>query len=154
MKKLKKLWLVFTHAETKTLPLALLAATGFLAFMAAAYDSLVFGGLTLVAFGLLVGAIRESSLLLDAAEEQGLLTMAHSWAQDGETEDEVRERFDMVNGSKPMVNIDGTPMVGDVDIHGRLFGDVHTVGFNSVSDVGNNSFMDPSNSYHSPFGRD
>lgn len=166
MKTLKKIWLVFTHDETKALPLAALGGTaGFIA-MSIIFSSLVFVAISLLTAGLLVWAVRELMLQLDDAEEQGLRTLGEEWARSGETEEEVRQRYadlqDMgpsfahggLPSTKPMVNVDGTPMMGDIDIHGRVFGDVHSVGFNSVSDVGNNSFMDPSSSYHSPFGRD
>lgn len=163
MNKLKKIWLAFTHEEVKALPLACLGATVGLGAMTVWFSSWVFFGLTLFALALLVWGVSESIKVLDIAEKKGWETLGHSWVRDGDTEEEVRDRFAQFNSngsagfplsSKPVVNVDGTPMVGDIDIHGRVFGDVHAVGFNSVSDVGNNTFMDPSSSYSSPFGRD
>lgn len=39
-----------------------------------------------------------------------------------EERDFLSAKVDAMEAGKPMVNIDGTPMMGDVDIHGNPFG--------------------------------
>jgi hypothetical protein len=161
---MKKLYFSFFAPDTRGFVFMLLAMTGGLLFITHHVIALGVAGLFLSLVGYL---LIKNFLAYDEIRRKGIELAAANWVRDGADAEEVQDRFAQLkaHGAEgilvregllfdggPAVNVDGTPMIGSLDINGRPFGAAFE-GF-VTTDASSGMSMDGNATYSPPIGMD
>jgi hypothetical protein len=161
---MKKLYFSFFAPDTRGFVFTFLAMTGVLLFITHHVIAIGVAGifLSVVAF-LVVTNFRT----YDKIRQRGIDLAAANWVRGGADAEEVQDRFAQLKAQGaegilvregllfdggPAVNVDGTPMIGSLDINGRPFGAAFE-GF-VTTDASSGMSMDGNATYSPPIGMD